>query len=319
MKAIRMDQYGGEEQLKLVDVPEPKTGPGQVLVRISATSLNPIDPKRTSGNMKQVFPMQFPFIPGGDFSGLVENVGEGVRGFQKGDEVFGYAMNGGAYAEFIAIDADKVVFKPKKLNHIEAASLALVGQTALQMLDHAGAAKGQTILIHGAGGAVGGVAVQVAHDRGATVIGTAAPTSIDRVKSYGAKEVIDFTKQRFEDVVKNVDAVLDTVGGDVLLRSFGVLKPGGVVVSIVQPPSDEEAAKYKVKASMVLTDGNAETLKEVARLADAGKIKPFVGKVYPLSDVAKGWRDGRTQQVEGKTVFEVATGAGQERGRPTTA
>jgi NADPH:quinone reductase-like Zn-dependent oxidoreductase len=161
MKAIQIKQYGGEEQLEMVDVPKPQAGKGQVVVRIAATSFNPIDPKRTSGDMLQVFPLQFPFVPGGDFSGVVDSVGEGVEGLKTGDGVFGYSMAGGAYAEFIVIGADKVGLKPKSLNHVEATSLALVAQTALQMLDRASAQKGQTILIQGAGGAVGSVAVQV--------------------------------------------------------------------------------------------------------------------------------------------------------------
>jgi NADPH:quinone reductase len=193
MKAIQIKGYGGEEQLELVDVPQ--AGNEQVVVRIAATSFNPIDPKRTSGDMRQVFPLQFPFVPGGDFSGVVDSVGADVEGLKPGAEVFGYSMAGGAYgayAEFIVINADKVAPKPKRLNHVEAASLALVAQTALQMLDRAGAQKGQTILIHCAGGAVGSVAVQVAHRRGLTVFGTASASSLDRVKKIGADRVIDY-------------------------------------------------------------------------------------------------------------------------------
>jgi NADPH:quinone reductase-like Zn-dependent oxidoreductase len=147
MKAIQIKQYGDESLLETVDVAKPKAGTGQLVVRILATSFNPIDPKRTSGNMRQIFPLQFPFVPGGDFSGIVDSVGDDVEGFQPGDEVFGYSMAGGAYAEYIAIAANKVALKPKSLNHIESASLALVAQTALQMLDRSGVQKGQTVLI----------------------------------------------------------------------------------------------------------------------------------------------------------------------------
>jgi NADPH:quinone reductase-like Zn-dependent oxidoreductase len=307
MKSIQIKQYGSEDQLEMVDVPKPEPGARQVLVRIAATSFNPIDPKRTSGGMRQIFPLQFPFTPGGDFSGVVESVGKDVAGLRVGDEVFGYSTPGGAYAEFIAIDADKVALRPKSVGHIEAASLALVAQTALQMLDRAGVGKGQTVLIQGAGGAVGSVAVQVAHHRGATVIGTASGASLDRLRGYGADRVIDYATSTFENGLKNVDAVLDTVGGEVQQRSFGVLKPGGVLVAITQPPSPEEAEKHKVRASMMVTEVSSDSLREVARMIDAGEIKPFVGKVYPLSEVAQRWRDHRSAPVEGKVVFTVGS------------
>jgi NADPH:quinone reductase-like Zn-dependent oxidoreductase len=312
MKAIQMKQYGDENQLELVDVPKPKAEKRQLVVRILATSFNPIDPKRTSGNMRQMFPLQFPFVPGGDFSGVVDSVGDDVEGFHTGDEVFGYSMAGGAYAEYMAIDANKVAPKPKTLNHIESASLALVGQTALQMLDRSGVQKGQTVLIHGAGGAVGGVAVQVAHGRGAKVIGTATAASLHRVKEYGADQAIDYAASPFEKSVQSVDAVLDTVGGDVQQRSFGVLKPGGVLVAITQPPSEEQAAKYHIKASMLVTEPTSASLRTVAQLVDAGDLKPFIGKTYPLADVAKAWGDSRSNHIEGKIVFTVGADARQE-------
>jgi len=318
MKAIQIKQYGGEEQLEFVDAPKPRAGKGEIVVRIEATSLNPIDPKRASGNVRQRFPLQFPFIPGGDFSGVVDSVGEGVEEFKPGDEVFGYSVTGGAYAEFIAIGADKVALKPKSLSHIEAASLALVAQTALQMLDRASVQGGQTILIQGAGGSVGSAAVQVAHRRGIRVFGTASATSLDRVKGYGADRVIDYQAAPFESSVKDVDAVLDTVGGEVQQRSYSVIKPGGVLVAITQPPSEEQSAKYKVKASMLVTEISTASLQTVARLADADEIKPFIGKVYPLSDVAKAWADAHTTRIDGKIVFAVGAAASADR-RPAAS
>lgn len=201
--------------------------------------------------------------------------------------MFGYSISGGAYAEYMAIDADKVAPKPKTLNHIESASLALVAQTALQMLDRFGVQKGQTVLIHGAGGAVGGVAVGVAHRRGVIVTAATSASNLKRVKDYGADQVIDYAAGPFENSVHGVDAVLDTVGGDVQQRSFDVLKPGGVLVAITQPPSEEEAAKRGVKAIMLATEVSSSGLRKVAQLADAGEIKPYVGKVYQLSEVAK--------------------------------
>jgi NADPH:quinone reductase-like Zn-dependent oxidoreductase len=306
MKAIQIKQYGGEEQLEMVEVPKPRAGVGEVVVQIVATSFNPIEPNRISGNMRQTFPLQFPFTPGGDFSGVIDSVGESVTEFQVGAEVFGYSMAGGAYAEFIAIDAQKIARKPKSVDHIEAASLALVGQTAIQMLDRAGIAKGSTVLIQGAGGAVGSVAVQVAHQRGATVIGAASARSLGRVKDYGADRVLDYATVPFENTVKDVDAVLDTVGGAVQQRSYTVLKRGGALVAINQPPSEEEAKNHHVKASMLVTETSTASLQTLAAMIDAGTIKPFIGKVYPLSEVAQAWRDVQSKKFEGKTVFALS-------------
>lgn len=306
MKAIQIQQYGTEEQLRIVEVSKPHAGEGQVVVRIVATSFNPIDPKRTSGNMRAVFPLQFPFIPGGDFSGVIDSVGSGVTGFQSGDEVIGYSMAGGAYAEFLAVDSGKVARKPKTVSHIEAASLALVAQTAVQMLDRAGVGKDSTVLIHGAGGAVGSIAVQVAHQRGATVIGTTSAKSLERVKAYGAERVLDYAGVPFENSVKEVDAVLDTVGSQVHQRSYAVLKPGGALVASAQLPSEEEAQKHQVRASTLVTETSTANLDRVAELIDAGIIKPTVGKVYPLNEVAQAWRDFQAKRVEGKIVFAVS-------------
>ena len=232
-------------------------------------------------------------------------VGENVEGTEPGDEVFGYSFEGGAYADFIAIGADKIALKPKSQTHIEAASLALVAQTALQMLDRADVREGRTVLIQGAGGAVRGVAVQLAHQRGATVVGTASAASIDRVSGYGADLVIDYAATPFENSVKDVDPVLDTVGGEVQQRCFGLLKPGGVLVATTQPPSQEQAASHQISASMLITETSTSNLQTVARLVEAGTIKPFVGNVYPLSEVTQAWRNSRSKHVEGKIVFTV--------------
>jgi NADPH:quinone reductase-like Zn-dependent oxidoreductase len=305
MKVIQIKQYGGEEQLELVDVPQPQAGAEQVVVRILATSFNPIDPKRASGVMRQILPLQFPFIPGGDFSGVVDSVGDGVEAIRPGDQVFGYSLAGGAYAEFIAIAADKIAPKPRNATHIEAASLALVAQTALQILDQAGVHNGQTVLIQGAGGAVGGIAVQLAHQRGATVIGIASAGSIDRLRTYGVDRVIDYAATPFANNVKDVDAVLDLLGGEVHQRCFGMLRAGGVLVATTQPPAQEEAANHHVNATMLITETSTKNLQTVARLVEAGQIKPFVGDVYPLRDVAQAWRNIRSKHVEGKVVFTV--------------
>lgn len=319
MKAIQANKYGGEEQLQLVDVPQPEPANNQALVRVFAATYNPIDSKLLSGNMRQMMPLPFPFIPGGDFSGVVDSVGDGVPQFRAGDEVWGYLRGGGSYAEFIAADADKIAHKPKTLSHIETASLALVGQTALQMIDRADVQQGQSVLIHGAAGAVGSVAVQEAHRRGATVIAVAKSSSADRLKFYGANEVIDYEKTPFERSVQKVDAVFDTVGGDMLERSYGVIKPGGVLISIVQPPSEQEANRAHITATMLITEPSSGTLHKLGELIDSGQIKSFIGKVYPLSGVANAWRDNRTEQIEGKIAFKIAAEADQRPSARTSA
>jgi NADPH:quinone reductase-like Zn-dependent oxidoreductase len=307
MKAIQLKEYGGPDQLVEVTVPKPQAHAGQVVVRVIATSLNPIDPKRASGSMRQIFPLEFPFIPGSDLSGVIDSVGDGVSGFQAGDEVYGGAVQGGSYAEFVAVEADKVALKPRILTHIEAASLATVAQTAVQALDRAGLEKGQTILIQGAGGAVGSVAVQLAHLRGAHIIASASAASAARLWSYGANEVVDYRVKPFEVVAKDVDVVLDTVGGEVQLRSYRVLKPGGVLIAISQTPSQQEAEKHQARASFFVTDIAGANLRALTGLIEAGQIRPSVGRTYPLSDAATAWRDSSSDHVQGKIV--LTTGA----------
>ena len=304
MRAIELKDFGGPEQLIEVEVPKPVAGRGQVVVRIHATSFNPVDIKRAAGKMRQVFPVTFPFIPGGDLSGTIDSLGPNIVGHQVGDEVYGDTETAGTYAEFIAISVDRIARKPRNLTHVEAASLSVVAQTALQALDHAHLKSGQTILIHGAGGAVGSAAVQLAHLRGARVIATASPSSFDRLHSYGVDQLIDYKSTPFESAIKTpVDAVLDTIGGEVQQRSYSVLKPGGTLVAIAQPPSPVEAAKQGVKALFFSTQSSPATLREVTQAIEAGQLKPFVARTYHLSEAAQAWQDITTSHIEGKVVF----------------
>ncbi len=306
MKVIELKQYGGPEQLAEADLPKPEAKPGEVVVRVFATSYNPIDSKQASGAMREMLPIKMPFVPGVDFSGTVDTLGEGVEDFKAGDEVYGGSMAGGSYAEFVAVGADKIARKPRSLGHAEAASLALVGQTAMQALEQAKLEAGQTILIHGAGGAVGSVAVQAAHQMGAYVIASASTESRARLLEYGADEMIDYQATPFESVAREVDVVLDGIGGDVQQRSFAVLKPGGMLVALSQPPSQEEAAKHQVGAIMLQTNVSAASLQSLTEKINAGEIQPFVGRTYPLSDVAQAWTDVHAEHIEGKIIFTVA-------------
>jgi NADPH:quinone reductase-like Zn-dependent oxidoreductase len=309
MKAIRVHAYGGPEQLRLEETIQPKAEKGQVLVRIHAASVNPIDFKLASGVMRQIMPINFPWIPGGDFAGVVEAVGSGVTGLAKGDAVYGDASGGGAYAEFYAGPASMIAHKPRKFSDVEAASVPLASQTAWQgLFDHGRLERGQTVLIHAAAGGVGTFAVQLAHLKGARVLATASAASADYVRSLGADTVIDYQATPFESVAKNVDLVFDLIGGDTQRRSYSVLKPGGRLVATSQPPSAEEAAKHKVEATMMQMKASAENLNQLAELIDAGKLKTTIGKTYPLAQARDAWTEIISGHARGKIVLEVASG-----------
>jgi NADPH:quinone reductase-like Zn-dependent oxidoreductase len=309
MKAIRVHAYGGSEQLRLEEAPQPKVESGKVLVRIHAASVNPIDFKLASGNMRQIMPINFPWIPGGDFSGLVEEVGSGVTGLAKGDAVYGDASGGGAYAEFYAGPASMIASRPRRLSDVEAASVPLAAQTAWQgLFDNGRLERGETVLIHAASGGVGTFAVQLAHWKGAKVLATTSADNIDYVRSLGADTVIDYKATRFESVAKNVDLVFDLIGGETQRRSFGVLKAGGRLVATAAPPSPEEAAKYKVEAQMMGMKASTTNLTRLAELLDAGKLKTVVTKTYPLAQAREAWTEIMAGHARGKIVLQVATG-----------
>jgi NADPH:quinone reductase-like Zn-dependent oxidoreductase len=308
MKAIRVHEYGGPEQLRLEEAPQPKADSGKVLVRIHAASVNPIDFKLASGNMRQIMPINFPWIPGGDFSGIVEEIGPGVTGLAKGDAVYGDASGGGAYAEFYAGPASMIARKPRQLSDAEAASVPLAAQTAWQgLFDHGRLERGETVLIHGAAGGVGTFAVQLAHLKGAKVLATGSAANTDYLRSFGADTVIDYKATAFESVAKNVDLVLDLIGGETQRRSFGVLKPGGRLIATAQPPSAEEAAKHKVEAEMMSMKASATNLMQLAELLDAGKLKTLVAKTYPLAQARDAWTEIMSGHTRGKIVLEVAS------------
>ncbi len=308
MQAVRIHTYGDATTLTLEEVECPTPDEGQVLVRVFATSINPFDVAMRSGYMAQMMPASFPLILGTDISGVVEEVGAGVPRFKPGDEV--YARGGvgrdGAYAEYAAVPQSDVALKPKSLDHVNAAALPHVTLTAWQALYVlADVQPGQTVLIHGAAGGVGHIAVQLAKLRGATVIGTAS-RNLELLAELGVEQAIDYATTRFEDVVHDVDVVLDTVGGDTQERSWGVLKPGGILVSAIQPPSEETAKAHGVRAAMVWTNPPiGETLAEVARLVDAGKLRPHVSEIFTLDQVPDAHRLMENKHARGKIGVQV--------------
>jgi NADPH:quinone reductase-like Zn-dependent oxidoreductase len=307
MKAIRLDQYGGPERLRYEDAPDPKPADGQVLVRVQAASVNPFDFKLASGSLQKLMPLNFPWVPGGDFAGVAEAVGPGATGLQRGDAVYGYGPGGGAYAEFVAAPAGMVAPRPKKLGPVEAASVPVAAQTAWQgLFDHGQLQRGQTVLIHAAAGGVGSFAVMLAHWKGARVLATGSADNAEYLRSLGADQAIDYKATRFESVAKDVDLVLDLVGGETQQRSFGVVKPGGHLVSTVQPPSKEEAVRRNVQALMMQMQASAKALAELAGLLDAGAIRTVVTKTYPLAQAADAWKSQMSGHTRGKVVLTVA-------------
>jgi NADPH:quinone reductase-like Zn-dependent oxidoreductase len=302
MKAVRIYQYGGPEVLTLEDIPQPTPGPGQVLVRIRAAGVNPADWKIRAGLFKDFMPLELPAILGFDFSGEIESLGSGVTQFKKGDPVFGTAN--GTYAEYVGAGLAEVALKPTSLDHVHAASVPVSAKTAWQALfDAGGLTAGGKVLIHGAAGSVGGFAVQLAKAKGSHVYGTASGRNQAYLKELGADEPIDYETTRFEDVARDVDVVLDTQGGQTQQRSFAVLKKGGILVSIAQPPSQEEAAKYGVRATFMGSQPNVEQLTEIARLVDAGKLKTTVEAVLPLEDARHAQELSQAGHVRGKIVL----------------
>jgi NADPH:quinone reductase-like Zn-dependent oxidoreductase len=291
MKAARLLEYGGE--LVLSDVSEPTIGRDEVLVKVRSTTVNHLDLVKASGALKQILPIELPWIPGHEFSGVVERVGSEVTAYAPGDAVFGSTTGGGAYAEYIAVKATALAKKPSNLSFEEAASVPVSAQTAWQgLFTHGHLEKGQTILIHGGAGAVGAYAVQLASHAGATVIATASGKNEAYLNSLGASRVIDYREVQFEKVLQEkVDLVFDLVGGDLQKRSFLVLKEGGHLVSATQPVSQEDAAIHHVSGVMMRLAPSGDGLGKIGRLLEEGTIRPDVANVYALQDANQAWKD----------------------------
>jgi NADPH:quinone reductase-like Zn-dependent oxidoreductase len=308
MKAVCIYGYGGPDVLTYEDAPRPHPGHGEVLVRVHAAGINPVDWKIREGELKEQLHHLFPLVLGWDVSGVVEALGTGLTRLKVGDEVFSRPniARDGAYAEYIVIQESEVALKPKSIDHIHAAALPLSGLTGWQSLfDAAGLAAGQRVLIHAAAGGVGHLAVQLAKWKGAHVIGTASARNHDFVHQLGADQVVDYDTERFEEAVQPVDVVFDTLGGKIQERSWKVLKPGGILVSIVQPPSAEAAAAQGVRQAFVFTQPNAAQLAEIAQLADAEKLKVIVETILPLSDATRGQELSERGHGRGKIVLRV--------------
>ena len=306
MKAAFFMKNGGPEVMQYGEVPDPVAGPGQVLVHVHAASVNGADWKVRSGAYRPI--TKFPYVMGRDFSGVVSALGPGVTDLKVGDPVFGVVeqVDDGCYAEKVAIKAAIVANKPDNLSHVEAASLALIGLTALVSIeDTLKLKKGETILIQGGAGGVAGFAVQVARHIGARVITTASAANHDYLRKLGAGQIIDYNKQDFTKVVSGVDAVFDTVGGDVVNRSFAVLRPGGRAAFIGAGPTAPASPRSDVTSLRPAVGRDRAHLERIVALVAAGAVRVPEIKVYPLSEAAAAHRVSEGRHLRGKLVFKV--------------
>ena len=308
MKAVVIHSYGGREVLVSEDMPVPEITDDEVLIRVHAAGVNPVDWKVRAGYLSEMLPYEFPLILGWDVSGTVAKAGSKVTRLSVGDEVYTLAdiSRNGAYGEFIAVKAASVAHKPESIDHVHAAAVPLAALTAWQALfGAADLSEGQKILVHAAAGGVGSFAVQLAKWKGAHVLGTASARNREFLLGLGAKDVIDYSVTPFEDVAVDVDVVLDAMGGEVQERSWKTLKSGGILVSILGPPDENKAAEFGVRGVGVFVQPNAEQLTEIAGLIDKGHVKPVVTEVLPMADVAKAHEMSETEHVRGKIVLEV--------------
>jgi NADPH:quinone reductase-like Zn-dependent oxidoreductase len=310
MKAIVITAYGNEDVLDYVEVERPEPKADEVLVKVRVAAVNPADWKIRDG-MGESFGLKLPLILGGDIAGTVEAVGVEVESFKPGDAVYGMTLSGdfsGGYAKYALAKADAIALKPESLNFEEAAAIPVAALTAWQaMFDLANLSSGQCILITGASGGVGSMAVQLAKAKGAIVIGTASGRNEQFVRDLGADEFVDYTQQPFEQVVKDVDVVFDTIGNDTQERAFQTLKQGGFLVSSAGTPSAEKAQEFGVGATFVFCKPNAPQLAEINQLIEEGKLKVHIETILPLTEVKKAHQLSQSGRTRGKIVLQIGT------------
>lgn len=307
MDAVVIDEFGGPEVLRVREVPRPTPAEGELLVRVRAAGVNPVDAGVRSGRAAGMVGAGTPYVPGFDVSGVVADVGPGVEGFEPGDSIFAMIdlRRGGGYAEYAIVKASEAAPKPTRATFQEAAAVPLVALTSWQALvEIADLRAGQTVLIHGGSGGVGSVAVQLAKSRGARVIATASASNQAFLRELGADVAVDYETQRFEDVAEAVDVVLDPIGGDTQVRSLGVLKDGGILVSLggLTPKARDPARDVRARSMLVRADG--AQLRRIGALIEEGAVHPVVTRVFPLREAAAAHRQIETRHTRGKIVLE---------------
>lgn len=304
MKAVRIDQYGDESVLQVVEVDKPQPASDQVLIKVCAASVNPVDWKIRDGAGAR-FGMSLPIFLGSEMAGIVEKVGDKVTDLRVGDEVYGM-VKAGAYAQYVLANPDEVAIKPANLDFPHAAAIPLAALTAWQaMFDIGKLSAGQKILITAAAGGVGSLAVQLAKAKGAIVTGMASSQNEAFVRVLGADDFVDYTKQSFDEVVTDMDVVFDAVGGDTFERAFKCVKQGGYLVTSVAFPTDEQGARYGVSALRVLCKPDRDELDEISRLVVANQLKPYVSQVFPLEQVGAAHQLSKQGRTRGKIILHV--------------
>jgi NADPH:quinone reductase-like Zn-dependent oxidoreductase len=306
IRALVLKQYGGSEAAVISTVPAPEAGPNQVLVRVKAAGINGLDWKVREGYVRDAFPLQLPVVLGIELAGVVEAVGPGASRFQVGDRVMGSLGGLGAYAESVVVNEALLCRIPSELNEVQAAALPVASVSAWQSLYAAGPIeRGQRVLIHGAAGALGGFAVQFARQAGATVFATARGRYAEYVRRLGANQVIDYEKQRFDQVVDGIDLVLDYVGGDVLDRSWGVLSEKGAIVGTTSPEILKSTPAGR-RGLWFVNKPDAARLESIAREVAEGRLHAQVSEVVAFSNLAAAIERNRTQPHQGKAVVDFS-------------
>ena len=308
MKAVRLHEYGGADKLIYEEAPMPTVGDGEMLIKVHASSVNPVDWKLRSGMMQSFWPLPLPVILGADSAGEVVEIGPNVTGFSVGDAVYGFSHNNGGYAEYVSVPAAAFAKKPESLDFLQSASVPVVALTAYQgLFDYGKLQAGQTVLVQGASGGVGMFAVQLAKNAGTTVFGTASTRNADFVRSLGVDTFVDYTAGPFEAELAGMafDLVFDTVGAETATRSLPLLKSGGILSVIAGEPSKEEASKFPVQIEHFGAQSYPKQLTEVAQLFDAGKLRTEIAEIVPLANVAHAHELSETGRTRGKIVIQV--------------
>lgn len=309
MKAVRIHEYGGPEVLRYEDAPIPQPGEGEVLVRVQAAGVNPLDYKLRGGAMRQIFPLALPAILGSDFAGVVVEVGAGVNHITVGEHVYGTAgtEKGGAYAQYVVAKAGEIAHKPGALTAAEAASVPVVAQTAWQALHQVGRiGRGDKVLIHGAAGGVGMYAIQFAKQVGCHIIALSTHEHSQHLRDLGADTVLDYNNIQFEQHVSGVDVALDLIGGDIRERTWRALNPGGILISTNDPPSQDRAKEYNVRAQAFQMQSSGMLLADIAKQLNTGELRTFVARILPLEHAAEAQQIQQDGHVNGKVVLKVA-------------
>lgn len=308
MKAVQIHKYGGSNELIYEDAPKPVINEQQVLVKIYASGVNPVDWKVREGKMPGSENRTFPIILGWDMSGTIEEIGDHVQGFKLHDSVFGKpdSSKNGTYAEYIAVNPDEIALKPLSIDHVEAASLPMVGLTAWQgLFDHGQLQSGERVLINGAAGGVGTMAVQLAKWKGAHVVGTASESNKAFLKNLGADEVIDYHRDGFLNELKKFDLVFDLIGGEIQNKLLEVLKQGRTLVSSVGIVNKELIDNKELKGIQYMARSNRDQLTQISKLVDEEIIKPVVEVVFPLKDAKMAQEISKQRHTRGKIVLQI--------------